>query len=312
MLPLLFCLDRRAGQSIGVGGLSALVGVTFGLVVVFVWWFGGSITVGLLQSLWETTTTAMSSKITLLGKTLLTKQASDHAPTVFFVSLLVILLSEILGRLTLVNAALVGHALYRKLLFPIARAKTIWIWLVLLNFMILMIFVFARQFLTGRFPLALSLTLMLAVPFSLVVLHGAWRDNRAKSKAKNWMFPAVCVLILLFGLDGLYSPTSKTYLKEAGVWLRDNTPAQSTLLTNNKILMFYAARNSYSDTGKLIPSHELDLINNKEWQEYDYVAIRIKRGQSKRERSLVEALNKGPIMRFANRKGDEVLIFEAH
>ncbi|MEE8262090.1 MAG: hypothetical protein V3R83_06450, partial [Gammaproteobacteria bacterium] len=138
MLPLLFYLDRRAGQGIGVGGFSVLVGAAFGLVVVLAWWLGGGITapdpktigpetIGLLQSLWERTTTAMSTKITLLGETLLTKQASDHAPIVFFASLLVILLTEILGRLTLVNAALVGHALYRRLVFPMARAKTLWI-----------------------------------------------------------------------------------------------------------------------------------------------------------------------------------------
>jgi len=232
MLPLLFYLDRRAGQGIGVGGFSVLVGAAFGLVVVLAWWFGGGITapdpktigpetIGLLQSLWERTTTAMSTKITLLGETLLTKQASDHAPIVFFASLLVILLTEILGRLTLVNAALVGHALYHRLIFPMTRAKTNWIWLILLNLAILTILVLVRQFVPGRFPLAISLTLMLAVPFSLVALYEHWRDQRTKRQAKNWLFPAVCVLILLFGLDGLYSPTNKAYLKEAGHKLSD-------------------------------------------------------------------------------------------
>ena len=323
MLPLLFYIEKHAGQRMRVSGFIALIGIACGLTVVLAWWLGGGITapdlktigpetIGLLQSLWERTTTAMSTKITLLGETLLTEHASDHAPTVFFVSLLVILLAEILRRLTLVNAALVGHALYHRLIFPMTRAKTIWIWLVLVNLMILMIFVFARQFLTGRFPLALSLTLMLAVPFSLVVLHGAWRDQRTKRQTKNWLFPAVCVLILLFGLDGLYSPTGKTYLKEAGIWLRDNTPAQSTLLTNNQLLMFYAARNVYSDAGRFLPSHGLDFIKNKEWQDYDYLAIRIKSKQEKQKTSLIGTLSRDPVMRFANRKGDEVLIFKVH
>ncbi len=323
MLPFLFYLDRRAGRGIGVGGFSALVGAAFGLAVVLAWWFGGSITapdpktigpepIGLLQSLWETTTTAISTKITLLGETLLTKHASDHASIVFFVSLLVILLAEILGRLTLINAALVGHALYHRLIFPMTRAKTTWIWLVLLNLTILAILVLVRQFVPGRLPLALSLTLMLAVPFSLVALYERWRDQRTKRQTKSWLFPAACVLILLFGLDGLYSPTGKTYLKEAGIWLRDNTPAQSTLLTNNQLLMFYAARNVYSDAGRFLPSHGLDFIKNKEWQDYDYLAIRIKSKQEKQKTSLIGTLSRDPVMRFANRKGDEVLIFKVH
>jgi hypothetical protein len=225
---------------------------------------------------------------------------------------LAVLLIEAFGRLTVVHAALVGHALYRRLVFPVARAKTLWIRLALLNLMILIVFVLVTQVLTGRFPLALSLTLMLAVPFSLAALHRKWQANHANLRVKNWAFPVVCVLILLFGLDGLYSPTKKTYLKEAGIWLRDNTPPQSTLLSNNKILVFYAARNIYSKAGKFIPSHELDFIKNKEWQEYDYLAIRIKSAQKKQKTSLVGTLSRDPFMRFANRKGDEVLIFKVH
>ncbi len=314
MLPFLFYLDRRAGRGIGVGGFSALVGAAFGLAVVTAWWFPapGPEPIGLLQSLWERTTAAMSTKITLLEETLLTKHASDHAPIVFFASLLVILLAEILGRLTLINAALVGHALYRRLIFPMTRAKTSWIWLVLLNLTILAILVLVTQFLTGRFPLALSLTLILAVPFSLVALYEKWRERRREAIRKGWVFPIVALLFLLMAVDGLYSPTGKGYIKEAGIWLRDNTPAQSTFLTNNHILMFYAARNVYSDAGRVLASHELDFIKNKEWQEYDYLAIRLKREQDKQKTSLVGTLSRDPVMRFANGKGDEVLIFKVH
>ena len=321
MLPFLFYLDRRAGRGIGVGGFSVLVGAAFGLVVVLAWWLGGGITapdpktigpetIGLLQSLWESTTTAMSTKITLLGETLLKEHASDHAPIVFFVSLLVILLAEILRRVTLVNAALVGHALYRRLLFPIARAKTIWIWLVLLNFMILMAIVFARHFLTGRFPLALSLTLMLAVPFSLVVLHGAWRDQRTKRQTKNWLFPAVCVLILLFGLDGLYSPTNKTYLKEAGVWLKENTPAKSSLFGNNLIVMYYSGRKVSRYEAVYEWQRTRELIRSGRWLNYDYLAFRIKREDSKRSVLLAQMLRKDSIKTVRNKKGGQVVIFQ--
>ncbi len=321
MLPLLFYIEKHAGQRMRVSGFIALIGIACGLTVVLAWWLGGGITapdpktigpetIGLLQSLWESTTTAMFTKITLLGETLLSEHASDHAPTVFFVSLLVILLAEILRRLTLVNAALVGHALYHRLIFPMTRAKTIWIWLVLVNLMILMIFVFATQFLTGRFPLALSLTLMLAVPFSLVVLHGAWRDQRTKRQTKNWLFPAVCVLILLFGLDGLYSPTNKTYLKEAGVWLKENTPAKSSLFGNNLIVMYYSGRKVSRYEAVYEWQRTRELIRSGRWLNYDYLAFRIKREDSKRSVLLAQMLRKDSIKTVRNKKGGQVVIFQ--
>ncbi|MFQ5544430.1 MAG: hypothetical protein ACE5FE_00500 [Acidiferrobacterales bacterium] len=295
----------------------------FALVLILAWWFS-SVNIGsdranilhgvsiLLESLWQNIVSGVSAKLTVISEQFLNAYSREHVYVIYFSTAGTILLVESLARLTPLYAFLTGHAIYRKLIFPVDGIKYFWTWLVFLNLAILGVFVVVKLFLTGRFPLALSLTLMLAVPFSLIALYEKWQENRTKPIRTNWIFPTVVILFLLMAVDGLYSPTNKTYLKEAGIWLTDNTPAQSTLLTNNQTLMFYAARNVYSDAGRFLPSHELDFIKNKEWQQYDYLAIRIKSEKKKQTTSLVGTLSRDPVIRFANSEGDEVLIFKVH
>ena len=221
-----------------------------------------------------------------------------------------VLLAEIFARLTPLYAFLTGHAIYRKLIFPVDGIKYLWTWLVFLNLAILGVFVVVMLFLTGRFPLALCLTLMLAVPFSLIALYEKWQENRAKPIRANWIFPTVVILFLLMAVDGLYSPTSKEHIKEAGLWIKENTPPESTLLSNNEILIFYSGKNAYRTNAKYDWGETLDLVRSGKWLDYNYVAVRIKRQHSKDAISLVRTLQMDPTKRFRNKKGDQVLIFK--
>ena len=169
-----------------------------------------------------------------------------------------------------------------------------------------------RPFLTGRFPLALSMTLLLAVPFSLAALYARWEENRTRGVRRNWVFPLVCALLILTGTDGLYKPTGKRHLKEAGLWLKNHTPTQTTLFSYNPLIFWYSGRSSHERPARYAWDLVLELARSRRLLQYDYLAVRVKPTQSEQEHSLVEALGKPPAAVFVNRNGDKALIFALH
>ncbi|NIO43126.1 MAG: hypothetical protein GTO41_25000 [Burkholderiales bacterium] len=151
---------------------------------------------------------------------------------------------------------------------------------------------------------------MLAVPFSVVLLYDLWRQRQSSASAKSWAFPLVAGLLLISGLDGLYSPTQKGHIKDAGLWVRANTVPTSTLFSNDPLVLYYAKKSLGPPYTRYNWQQTLDLITSKGWVSYDYLALRLKRKDSEKEASLVTQIGSAPITSFANRKGDKVLIFK--
>ncbi|MFQ5937535.1 MAG: hypothetical protein ACE5LB_14120, partial [Acidiferrobacterales bacterium] len=165
--------------------------------------------------------------------------------------------------------------------------------------------------LTGRFPLALSITLMLAVPFSLTALYARWQENRARGARQGWAFPLVCVLLILTALEGLYEPTRKGYLKEAGLWVKDNAPAQARLISNDPLVLWYSGKSRGEPHARYGWQATLELARSPTLG-YDYLAVRVKRTQKEQGSSLIEAVGRPPAAVFANAKGDKVSVFQLH
>lgn len=323
ILPLLYQWRKVTTLPARLMLVITMIGACLVSGLIMTWWFFG-ITLGLgadkilhaaalsYQSLWQYISAHVSAKTLVIGEQFLNKYSREHAFAAYIAAMGAILLAEVFARLTPLYAFLTGHAVYRKLIFPVDGIKYFWTWLVFLNLAILGVFVVVMLFLTGRFPLALCLTLMLAVPFSLIALYEKWQENRAKPIRTNWIFPTVVILFLLMAVDGLYSPTSKNHIKEAGVWIRENTPPQSTLLSNNHILTFYSGKDVSTSRTVYHRGQAVELIRTEKWVGYDYLAFRIRREHSNDEASLINTLGKDPIVRFVNRKGDKVVIFKVH
>ncbi len=320
ILPLLYQWRKITTLPARLMLIITMIGACLVSGLIMAWWFFG-ITLGLgadkilhalalsYQSLWQYISAHVSAKTLVIGEQFLNEYSREHAFAAYIAAMGAILLAEIFAKLTPLYAFLTGHAIYRKLIFPVDGMKYFWTWLVFLNLAILGVVVVVVLFLTGRFPLALCLTLMLAVPFSLIALYEKWQENRAKPIRTNWIFPTVVILFILMAVDGLYSPTSKEHIKEAGFWIKENTPPESTLFSDNAILIFYSQKNAYRANAKYDWDETLDLIQREKWLDYDYAAFRIKRKHTKRADFLSESLQKDPIKTFRNKGGDQVLIF---
>ncbi len=250
----------------------------------------------------------LSNRLDAMRAEFLNGYPGIYAFVVLVLMLLTILIGAVLSNLTLWLAFLVGYALNRRLLFPRPEAKTLWYVLIGLNLAVLLIFALTKLFLTGRYPLALTLTLLLGAPFALVALHENWKARRGRSRRGRWLYPVIVTVIIVAGVEGLDLTTSKGHIKLAGWWLRDHSPATAMVVSNDKLLIHYSDR--FTGRYRLESDRErlLDWVRERRVGG-EYLAIRVRRHEGDLEAVLVDLIGRSPIKVFANDAKDRVLIF---
>ncbi len=296
----------------------ALIGLFMGGAFIalsaLAWWLAGTIAMpgpgglvdawaSVLHSFWQSVSALAGTKIDLIAGTFGDRYSREFAYAAFAAALALLLVREVLASLTPLYAVLTGHAVYQRLIFPVQGVRSLWLWLIAVHLVILATILFVRTFLTGRFSVALSLTLMLAVPFSAAALYDGWRQGR------RWLFVLVCTLAVLSTVGVLSSPTSKGHIRQAGLWLRDHTPADATLFSNDPVLLYYSGRSGDQPHARYGWDDTLALVKSGPRSHYDYLALRMKRAHLADEALIVQTLTREPIATFTNAKGEKILVF---
>jgi hypothetical protein len=203
----------------------------------------------------------------------------------------------------------VGYGLRKRALFPLAGGLQVWTALILVNLSILFVFTVAKLFLTDRYPLAMALTILVAAPFSLVLIYDDWKTKQGRGIKRNWLFPVTASILLIMGVEGLDVSTSKRHVKKAGQWLAVNTPPGSVIYTNEKIISYYSGRElELYDYAK---DHRRFVGRIKQMsRKHDFLVLRDKTRNQNRLAMLRDQLGLVPIKVFSNKKGDQVLIYD--
>jgi hypothetical protein len=262
-----------------------------------------------LQQFGEQLSTGLQQKATALDQAILNEYSSQYALAGVIALLFVILGAKAIAVLNVVYAALAAHGLSRFAPGPEVRATLAC--LVLLNLAIVIVFLVPMFYLQGRFVIPLALILMLPAPFSVTSLYEGWRARRGgEAGAKQWLFPAVCGALLLVGADSLLSfGPSKDYLKQAGVWLKQNTRSEAKLYSDSEIVTYYADKPATNWKREFSREEALKLIDCEGERGYDYLALTVSRKQPEHASLVTTKLKRAPVARFRNKRGDEVLIF---
>jgi hypothetical protein len=254
-------------------------------------------------------TGGFQQKAAALGQAILNQYSTSYAMWGVLAVLLVILVGKTIGTLTPLYTLLALHA-WRGRLGPLpAGTGRVLGWLVLVQTAILVGFLANNFFLTGRFAMAWALTVMLLVPFSLVRLHELWLRRDAEARRKRWLFPAVCAVLLVMAVDGLTFGSSKAYIRDAGLWLKERAPAEAKIHSNSRIVTFYAAKRGADWARGFTWEETAALLQDGSWRNYDYLAVAVDRKHPERAEALAAKLGRAPAARFDNGRGDQVLVF---
>lgn len=244
-----------------------------------------------------------NANVQILGDQILNQYARHDAKQVLVLLLIVWFCTSVLSNVSFIYAGLVIYA-WTKRCMDTSRQNRLVLWsYLLINVLVTFIFLIENMFLSKRYLLALSLTLMMWVPFGLANLCNAWPKRR-------FLVVGLVALIFVFSIGGIVDlGYSKRYIRDAGHWLEENVPATASLYSNDEQLLYYSHHYGDDFFVKLKEFSKINIIADKAWNHYDYIAIRMnKRGVSIAE---LQALGQ-PIQEFANKRGDKINIYKVH
>ncbi len=143
-------------------------------------------------------------------------------------------------NISLIYAGLVVYSWYKKLL-PADKSAQLVLWgYIAVNVLITAFFLEQNLFLTKRYLMALSLILMVWVPFALNDLITQWNKKR-------WLCIFVLLAMLYYALGGLIDfGYSKRYIRQAADWAAQHVSAADKLYSNEIQLLFYSQQSGFS------------------------------------------------------------------
>lgn len=211
---------------------------------------------------------------------------------------------NVVANISLIYAVLILYAWWKKLgNFTPQTKRILWAYIAI-NVSITLVFLVDNLFLAQRYLIALSLVLMLWVPFTLDDLIYQWRVRR-------WPLLLAIILIGIYGLSGVFNwGHSKKYIRNAGDWLALHAAAHSKIYSNDYQVLYYSQHvgDDIFTLGKGF--FDSKQIANGKWQQYDYVALRINKNELMQKKWVLNEFHFQPVSLFQNERGDQVRIYQ--
>jgi hypothetical protein len=209
---------------------------------------------------------------------------------------------SVITNLSVIFAVLFGFSLSKKLLPLDSASKKVFAGYILINVLITAPFLVEYLFLSKRYLLAMSLLLLVWVPFALAAL---WE----KRQYSRWPVGLAVILIVASALGGIIDfGYSKRYIHDAGFWLANNTPANALIYSNDLQVMYYSGHFGNSVFNKAREFADLSSLSADKWQQYDYLAVHVDARDPKDKLALAQ-MPLAPSKVFANSRGDSILIY---
>ncbi len=153
-------------------------------------------------------------------------------------------------------------------------------WAGMISLLVVLSILIPRFFLSSRWVLPFAFTLLIFVPFMLVQALDNWRANREGRRRRTTALYLIFGLFILYGfLDGLISTSpSKFYVKDAGIWIKQNLDRESKIYASESRVDHYSGRYKSRDG--------YDKLRPDQWHKYDYIVISLKRNDADRMNAI--------------------------
>ena len=166
-------------------------------------------------------------------------------------------------------------------------------------------FVLINRFMLERYSLQLVVFLLLLLPF---VLSALWH-------AGGWRKVLVIVLLLGMSADTLHNGRGdKAFIRDATEWVRDNTPTDSIIVTNEKYIAYFSRRQADWSTLLGIKFDTEDILAHQRlWKNSDYMVMYLREGRQESWNEWLEQHSLQELRTFqSGRKGKVVVVALPH
>lgn len=242
-----------------------------------------------------------------LAQYVLPHEAVRDAGMVWLAVLVVLYLANIAGNLTIAATALLIYGWLTGVTQQFSRAgKLTLISYMLVNVVISAVFFAERLFFSKRYLIAMTLILLLWLPFTLEKLLRARVDSRRRYAAYT------ALVLLLASSAGVVfdNGASKNHVREAGVWIAENIPASAKLYSNDLQLSYYSQHYG-QDLYKVMNQHrDVNAALQSKLQQYDYVALLMNKKRDERLALMLNAMQVPVVKNFVNNHGDYVAVYK--
>ena len=224
---------------------------------------------------WNQAIDYLDKKIDVLKDNILDTSSDTTGRLVYLWTVGGIIFTQVLIILSIPYSYLSGYGLVRNLVFPARHGIKPWKLFIYFNLIILAVFTLTKFFLTDRYPLALAITLLAIVPFSLDHICSRWQAKPRKTFKSKFGYILVALLLLVNVFEGLTSISDKHYLKDSGIWINQNIDKSASLYTNDLAVGFYSQK---ADNLLLVEPNKANLIQSfyrGEWIHFDYLALQV-------------------------------------
>ncbi|MBN2808899.1 MAG: hypothetical protein JXR80_05335 [Deltaproteobacteria bacterium] len=266
------------------------------------------------EKLYFAFTGGLAGKAAVLEKLVLNPYSEKYAMPVLVMIPFMILAHKLVLTLTPLYTCLLAWHPLRSARFLNRVQVPVLVWLALLNVVMLIAILFADYFMPRRFVFPLGLILLLPLPFILNRHFTRWSAAKRNSVKIGWLIYPVFMVLLLQSLDGLVTMpgSSSSYIKDAGLWLKQNISAQATLYSNNPKIYYYSGHMAgYWENRPARIDLSSELLEKKPWQSKAYIALWSSHHSARRADDVTSAVGSQPIKTFRNSRNDAVLIYAA-
>ncbi|OGT55396.1 MAG: hypothetical protein A3F14_01805 [Gammaproteobacteria bacterium RIFCSPHIGHO2_12_FULL_43_28] len=240
-----------------------------------------------------------------LAQHVLTADSAKEASLVMMVMLMAWYLMSVIGNLSWPYTIMVIYAWSRRFITLSPSARLVWWGYIAINVFVTFMFLLERFFLSKRYLIALSLVLMLWVPF---VLDDLWKKRRAMRY--RVLFAVLTLWIAIAGWHSMLNRGySKAYIEEAGSWIATHIPKEAMLYTNDPQLMYYTDHYDRQLFEKARIYTDMNAIANNKWRQFDYLALRIHQKEASKRMAELNGMSIIPIKIFQNKRHDQVVVY---
>lgn len=233
-------------------------------------------------------------------------EAARDAGMVWAAALFVLFFLNIISNLSFAATALIIYAWVAGVGANFSRAGKLVLWgYLLINTMIGALFFVERLFFSKRYLIAMTLVLLLWVPFALDHLL---RDRSEKRLRYAAFFVMGVFFASSFGVV-MNTGTSKIFVRDAGNWLASNLPHDAKLYSNDLQLAYYSRHYGDKIYSEMGVNRNVDAALQHHLQEYDYAALR-SNIKDQRVAEWMRMQHARVIKEFRNKHGDNVVIYQ--
>lgn len=253
-----------------------------------------------------------------LAQDILPSFIAKHAYLVLLTGLLSVFIMLFCKALTPTYGFLCLYALFNQVSSQIKAEKMrCLLAFILINFIICLTYFAWRYFIVSRYLMAMNLGVLVWVSLGFSSLLGrVWRGQA--QRLEQLFFTAVCIGLFTMAMHSVDRHFSKSiylssenkyqYLKQAGLWLQSNMPSNVKLYSNDDSIRYYAAKDKRAWLKHYRPSNTSINLQAVTSGQFQWFALNI----PKRQQETTDLLAKMPlteVVRFTNRRGDQVIIY---